>query len=67
VSNGAECILLKKSWFLQNANESFLRELRAQISPYPSQETLEQNLQDQANWESFKSQTINDLLDTLHL
>ena len=39
----------------------------AQIPPYPSQDTLEQKMQDQANWDSYKTQTINNLLDTLHL
>ncbi|XP_048589559.1 uncharacterized protein LOC5509533 isoform X2 [Nematostella vectensis] len=67
VSNGAECILIKKSWFLQVASDSMLRTLRGQISPYPSQDTLEQNLQDKANWESYKTQTISNLLDTLQL
>ncbi|XP_078369782.1 uncharacterized protein LOC144653617 isoform X1 [Oculina patagonica] len=67
VSNGAECVLIKKSWFLQHANEATLRKLRNQIPPYPSQATLEQKMQDQANWDSFKTQTINTLLDTLHL
>ena len=38
-----------------------------QIPPYPSQATLEQKMQDQANWDSFRTQTINSLLDTLHL
>ena len=38
-----------------------------QIPPYPSQATLEQKMQDEANWDSFKTQTINSLLDTLHL
>ena len=38
-----------------------------QIPPYPSQAKLEQKMQDQANWDSFKSQTLNTLLDTLHL
>ncbi|XP_029195239.2 cyclic nucleotide-binding domain-containing protein 2-like isoform X1 [Acropora millepora] len=67
VSNGAECVLIKKSWFLQHANEALLRKLRHQIPPYPSQAKLEQKMQDQANWDSFKSQTLNTLLDTLHL
>lgn len=67
VSNGAECVLIKKSWFLQHANEAVLRKLRNQIPPYPSQAKLEQKMQDQANWDSFKTQTINTLLDTLHL
>ena len=40
---------------------------RTQIPPYPSQATLEQKMQDQANWDSFRTQTINTLLDTLHL
>lgn len=38
-----------------------------QIPPYPSQAKLEQKMQDQANWDSFKTQTLNTLLDTLHL
>jgi len=67
VSNGAECVLIKKSWFLKHANEATLRKLRNQIPPYPSQATLEQKMQDQANWDSFRTQTINTLLDTLHL
>lgn len=67
VSNGAECVLIKKSWFLQNANEATLRKLRNQIPPYPSQAKLEQKMQDQANWDSFKIQTINNLLDTLQI
>jgi len=67
VSNGAECVLIKKSWFLQHASEATLRKLRNQIPPYPSQGTLEQKMQDQANWDSFKTQTINTLLDTLRL
>lgn len=32
VSNGAECVLIKKSWFLQHANESTLRKLRNLVS-----------------------------------
>jgi len=40
---------------------------RMQIPPYPSQATLEQKMQDQANWDSFRTQTINTPLETLHL
>ena len=32
VSNGAECVLIKKSWFLQHANEATLRKLRNLVS-----------------------------------
>ena len=32
VSNGAECVLIKGSWFLQHANEAMLRKLRNQVS-----------------------------------
>lgn len=31
VSNGAECVLIKKSWFLKHANEATLRKLRNQV------------------------------------
>ena len=31
VSNGAECVLIKKSWLLQHASESAMRTLRSQV------------------------------------
>ena len=31
VSNGAECVLIKKSWFFKHANEATLRKLRNQV------------------------------------
>ena len=64
VSNGGECILISKQWLMTHANETTLRNMRAQIPPYPSQESLQQRLVDQANWKFYKSQTLNDILQT---
>ncbi|XP_028407159.1 cyclic nucleotide-binding domain-containing protein 2-like [Dendronephthya gigantea] len=64
VSNGGECILISKEWLLRHASETTLRKMRAQIPPYPSQEELQQRLVDQANWNFYKSQTLNDILQT---
>ncbi|CAB3978790.1 Hypothetical predicted protein [Paramuricea clavata] len=64
VSNGGECILISKEWLLTHASETTLRNMRAQIPPYPSQESLQQRLVDQANWKFYKSRTLNDILQT---
>lgn len=44
VSNGAECVLIKKSWFLQHATEATLRKLRHQVSYYRLLEKIRQVL-----------------------
>ena len=36
--------------------------IQQQIPPYPSQEELQQRQVDQANWNFYKSQTLNDIL-----
>lgn len=64
VSNGGECILISKEWLMTHASETTLRNMRAQIPPYPSQESLQQRLVDQANWKFYKSRTLNDILQT---
>ena len=62
---------LADSSLIPHLNRAYFRRLTIsfslQIPPYPSQDTLEQKMQDQANWDSYKTQTINNLLDTLHL
>eukprot|EP00112_Aurelia_sp_Birch-Aquarium-sp1_P006691 Seg1733.2 transcript_id=Seg1733.2/GoldUCD/mRNA.D3Y31 product="Cyclic nucleotide-binding domain-containing protein 2" protein_id=Seg1733.2/GoldUCD/D3Y31 len=64
ISNGAECVLLSKAWLRQKANESMLRALRSEISPFPSASELQQNLQDKANWDSYKSEVINGIISS---
>jgi len=64
VSNGAECVLISKAWLKQNANESLLRVLRSEISPTPSAYSLQQNLQDQVNWNSYKSEVVNGIISS---
>ncbi|XP_065058987.1 uncharacterized protein LOC135686644 isoform X1 [Rhopilema esculentum] len=64
ISNGAECVLLSKAWVKQKINEGLLRMLRSEISPTPCATSLQQNLQDQASWENYKSNVINGIVAT---
>ncbi|XP_074650097.1 uncharacterized protein LOC141905196 isoform X3 [Tubulanus polymorphus] len=58
VSDGAECVLISKKFFMQHLNEGHHKRLRQSIQPYPTQESLQQKLQDQLNWEAYKLATV---------
>ncbi|XP_078684791.1 uncharacterized protein LOC144918136 isoform X1 [Branchiostoma floridae x Branchiostoma belcheri] len=62
VSKGAECIMISKKFFLEHANEKVKAFLRKNMRPYPSQDSLQGNLQDYTNWAFFKDETVNDIL-----
>ena len=47
VSNGAECIMLSKKFFITHANEQVKKLIRYQVQPYPTHAMLQENLQTQ--------------------
>eukprot|EP00794_Sanderia_malayensis_P007548 gene7548-8385_t len=64
ISNGAECVLLSKAWIKKKSTEALFRSLRTEISPFPSTKTLQQNLQDKANWENYKSELLKGIISS---
>ena len=54
VSNGAECIMLSTKFFVSNANDDVIENLRQMTRDYPDEETLQQDLQKQVSWDSYK-------------
>ncbi|XP_028406606.1 uncharacterized protein LOC114529077 isoform X2 [Dendronephthya gigantea] len=65
VSNGVECIVISKKFFLSHCTEAMKRRLLLQEQPYPDDETLQRGLQDKINWESFKTKTLNSTMHNL--
>ncbi|CAH1777770.1 unnamed protein product [Owenia fusiformis] len=62
VSDGAECILVHKNFFLKQASEDYIKKLRRAVQPYPTDDALQQKLQDQTNWDAYKSLTVNNIV-----
>ncbi|XP_067661280.1 cyclic nucleotide-binding domain-containing protein 2-like [Haliotis asinina] len=62
VSDGAECVLINRKFFLHHLSESTAKRMRRMIQPIPSDDSLQQKLQTKANWEAFKALTVTDYL-----
>ncbi|XP_052212325.1 uncharacterized protein LOC127831379 isoform X1 [Dreissena polymorpha] len=62
VSAGAECILLNKKFFKEHVDPNMLQKLKSQVSPYPSDQELQTNLQTRVNWLRFRKITLNNLM-----
>ncbi|XP_077870074.1 uncharacterized protein LOC102803708 [Saccoglossus kowalevskii] len=54
VSNGAECILISKKFYLKYASEANIKSIVKEMRPYPSEETLTADLEQKINWTSFR-------------
>ncbi|KAI0214542.1 hypothetical protein LSAT2_000360, partial [Lamellibrachia satsuma] len=55
VSNGAECIMIDKRFYVDNAPQALMRRLRAEVSPYPSDGEMQAGLESHVNWERNKA------------
>ncbi|XP_038055388.1 cyclic nucleotide-binding domain-containing protein 2-like [Patiria miniata] len=63
VSEGAECVLVSKRFFLHHLSEDHKKSLRRTLRPYPSEARLQQKLQEQTDWDEFKCHTMQRLID----
>ncbi|XP_067685461.1 cyclic nucleotide-binding domain-containing protein 2-like [Haliotis asinina] len=54
VSNGVECLMINKRFYLDHCPPALLRRLKTQVSPYPSDERLQGDLVVRADWEVYK-------------
>ncbi|XP_071483428.1 uncharacterized protein [Diadema antillarum] len=62
VSRGAECIMINKRFFLEQANQYVYRHLKEIVRPYPLGETLQEHLQLHTDWEDYKKRAVSDVL-----
>ncbi|XP_069131070.1 cyclic nucleotide-binding domain-containing protein 2-like isoform X2 [Argopecten irradians] len=58
VSEGAECILINRKFFKQYLTDEEAKRIRHTLQPIPSEESLQQKLQDKTNWEAYKALTV---------
>jgi len=61
VSEGAECILLKKNYFARHLNSDLRERLVRIVRPYPTDEVLDENMQRQVNWDAYKYLTLRNI------
>ncbi|XP_055881246.1 uncharacterized protein LOC106077032 isoform X1 [Biomphalaria glabrata] len=64
VSNGADCILLNKKLYLKNCSSEVMRKLRIEVSPFPSDEKLQNDLLTMVNWEAYKKSVMRQIRNT---
>ncbi|XP_041357807.1 cyclic nucleotide-binding domain-containing protein 2-like [Gigantopelta aegis] len=62
VSDGAECVLINRKFFLRHLSEDTAKSIRKTIQPLPSEEALRHKLENKASWEAFKTSTLVDQL-----
>ncbi|XP_071816743.1 uncharacterized protein [Apostichopus japonicus] len=62
VSNGAECILLSKKFYLEHANAQVMNRLRRDAQRFPGQDDLQVGLETKLEWDDFKVTHMNQLL-----
>lgn len=62
VSDGAECILINKKFFLHHLTDEVAKKIRKTIQPIPTVESLQQKLQDKTNWDAFKTMTVTNFM-----
>lgn len=62
VSNGAECIMISKRFFLEKANEATMYHLRQVETLLPDEEELQRDLQDFVDWRAHRAKVYNRLV-----
>ncbi|PVD38550.1 hypothetical protein C0Q70_01166 [Pomacea canaliculata] len=62
VSNGAECVVLSKRFFLDHASDTCVRQAKQSECPYPSEDMLQSQLQDYVNWEAHRARVYRRLV-----
>lgn len=65
VSNGAECLLVSKRFFIHSASDFCLGQLRRSVTPYPSELIMQRRLQQQQEWERSRRRVLRETLDQI--
>ncbi|XP_013391621.1 cyclic nucleotide-binding domain-containing protein 2-like [Lingula anatina] len=59
VSNGAECIMINKKFYLEHCPDALMRRLRTTVSPFPSDDEMQKNLKERVNWDVYRQARLN--------
>ena len=63
VSRGAEVIMLSKKVFLKYADQRCKLRVRAQIKVYPPEQVMQDNMQREADWSTYKECLLKDYVN----
>ncbi|XP_052260754.1 uncharacterized protein LOC127864903 [Dreissena polymorpha] len=66
VSNGADCVQIKKSFYLQNCSEKLQRDLKQSLCPYPSDDNLQESLQISVDWNAHRKSELEHTMGQVH-
>uniref|UniRef100_A0A5K4FDU7 Cyclic nucleotide-binding domain-containing protein n=1 Tax=Schistosoma mansoni TaxID=6183 RepID=A0A5K4FDU7_SCHMA len=61
VSDGAECVAINKTFFIEHCPTNFLNWLRSKVQPFPSVEELESKLNTYRQWKMYRHHIIQDM------
>lgn len=59
ISNGCECILMPKDFFIENSSIDYLRQLRRTEEPYPKLEDIQDSYDSNLSWKKFTRQILH--------
>ncbi|XP_048761570.2 uncharacterized protein LOC125670440 isoform X2 [Ostrea edulis] len=65
VSNGAECIMISKKFFMEKKTDATMRSIYQSESPFPNDETLQRQLQSYVNWQSHRKRVYDRIVGRL--
>ncbi|XP_071496196.1 uncharacterized protein [Diadema antillarum] len=58
VSNGAECIMVKKKFYKKHADDKAIWGITESLRPYPDEETLTKDLKEKLTWKDHRDATL---------
>ncbi|CAH1793699.1 unnamed protein product [Owenia fusiformis] len=62
VSNGADCLMISKRFYLRYADDDIMEELRMLEIPFPSEKEMRESLQKHKSWKSHTKRTIGTII-----
>lgn len=65
ISNGAECIMISKKFFMEKKTDATMRSIYQSESPFPNDETLQRQLQEYVNWQSQRKRIYDRIVGRL--
>ena len=65
ISNGCECLLISKEYFIQNSSYDYLKKLRHHVVPYPELSEIELQYVKDLEWKHFTKKIFMETLDCL--
>ncbi|XP_060069572.1 uncharacterized protein LOC132549641 [Ylistrum balloti] len=63
VSNGADIILIDKDFYINHTSDILKNKMRQELCPYPTDEEMQNKLQQNVDWSAYRTETMTQTLD----